>query len=277
MIVIENLTYGEERALYNSENLHIISCRFDGEEDGESAIKESENILAEDCYFNLRYPLWHCNEVTVACSEMSEKCRAPLWYSKNIRLEKNKINGTKALRECENIEILNSVIVSDEFGWSSKQIKAEKTQLAGEYFMLRARDISLKSCSVSGKYSFQYIDNTVIEDCIINTKDAFWHAKNVVVKNSVIRGEYLGWYSENLTFENCKIIGTQPFCYCKGLKLIDCEMADADLSFEKSQVWARIKTPIVSIKNPTEGRIEAPSCEKIILTDPNAKCEIVIG
>ena len=276
MILIENLTYGEERALYNSENLHLVSCRFDGEEDGESALKESDNILVEDCYFNLRYPFWHDKDVTIACSNMSENCRAPLWYSKNIRLEKNKMNGTKALRECENVEITDSVIVSDEFGWSTMNINAKNTQFAGEYFMLRARDITLENISQSGKYSFQYIENAVLENCTLNTKDAFWHAKNVVLKNCTIRGEYFAWYSENLTLENCKIIGTQPLCYCKDLVLDNCEMIDADLSFEKSHVVAKLKGSILSIKNPLSGKITVPTCGEIILSDPLAKCEIVI-
>ena len=65
----------------------------------------------------------------------------------------------------------------------------------------------------------------------------------MVVRNSTVKGEYLAWYCENVTFEHCKIIGTQPLCYCKGLRLVDCEMIDTDLSFEKSQVEATITTP----------------------------------
>lgn len=69
----------------------------------------------------------------------------------------------------------------------------------------------------------------------------------------MVKGEYLAWYSENITFENCKIIGTQPLCYCKNLKLIDCEMVDTDLSFERSEVEATLTAPIVSIKTLCRG------------------------
>ena len=65
--------------------------------------------------------------------------------------------------------------------------------------------------------------------------------------------------AKNVTFENCRIIGTQPLCYCRGLKLIDCEMIDTDLAFERSEVEASITTPVISIKNPLSGHITVPS------------------
>lgn len=85
----------------------------------------------------------------------------------------------------------------------------------------------------------------------------------------------MAWYSENLTFENCKIIGTQPFCYCKNLKLIDCEMIDTDLCFEKSEVEATIITPVVSIKNPMCGTIMVPEVGEVIRDAENSKGKIL--
>jgi hypothetical protein len=142
--------------------------------------------------------------------------------------------------------------------------------------MLRSLGLDFKRFTLNGKYSFQYITDAVFENCVFNTKDAFWHAKNVIVRNSVVNGEYLAWYAEDITFINCKIIGTQPFCYCKGLKLVECEMIDADLAFEKSSVEATLTAPVVSIKNPTSGYIRLPSCNEVIMSDTNAKCEITV-
>ena len=50
---IENQEYDQERALYDSHNVIARNCRFDGPADGESAFKESSDIVAEHCYFNL--------------------------------------------------------------------------------------------------------------------------------------------------------------------------------------------------------------------------------
>lgn len=277
MKIIENMTFGEERALYNSDGIILKNCSFDGEEDGESALKESRNIEAYDCYFNLRYPLWHDTGLKISGSEMTELCRAALWYSSGIEIENSELHGIKALRECENISIKNCDIASSEFGWFVKNIKMYDSTAKSEYFMMRSCEIDFKNVVFSGKYSFQYIKNSVFENCKFDTKDAFWHAENVTVRNSIVKGEYLAWYSENLTFENCVIIGTQPLCYCKNLKLINCEMHDTDLCFEKSDVYAEITTPVISIKNVHSGKIYVPEVSEIINDDENAKGEIIIG
>ena len=277
MKTISNQTFGQERALYGSDGILLRHCTFDGPEDGESALKECRNIEAEDCFFNLRYPFWHDNNLKISASKMTELCRAALWYSVGIEIVDTKLHGIKALRECNQIKMNGCDIISPEFGWSVHNMEMENCMAQSEYFMMRSDSLAFKGVQLTGKYSFQYIQNSVFEDCVFDTKDAFWHAKSVVVRNSVVKGEYLAWYCENVTFENCKIIGTQPFCYCKGLKLIDCEMEDTDLCFEKSEVEASITTPVISIKNPLSGRISVPSVGEVIRDDNQSKGEVVSG
>ena len=132
---------------------------------------------------------------------------------------------------------------------------------------------------MKGKYSFQYIENMKMDHSELDTKDAFGHRKNVTVENSVIKGEYLGWYSEGLTLIHCKIIGTQPLCYCKNLRLIDCTMEETDLSFEYSEVDAKVKGNILSVKNPKSGKIVADSIGEIVREDSimQSTCEICVG
>lgn len=275
METISNQTFGQERALYGSDGILLRHCAFDGPEDGESALKECRNIVAENCFFNLRYPFWHDNNLKISDSEMTELCRAALWYSAGIEIVDTKLYGIKALRECNQIKMSGCDIISPEFGWSVHNMEMGDSAVQSEYFMMRSASLMFKRVQLTGKYSFQYIQNSVFEDCRFDTKDAFWHAKNVVVRNSVVKGEYLAWYCENVTFENCKIIGTQPLCYCKGLKLIHCEMEDTDLCFEKSEVEASITTPVISIKNPLSGRISVPSVGEVIRDDSQSKGEVV--
>lgn len=277
MQIIKNGKFEEERALYGSNELRLINCSFDGDLDGESALKESSDIIAEECFFNLRYPFWHVDRLSLDNCEMTELCRAALWYSDGITVKNSRLHGIKALRECRNICISDSSIKSPEFGWFSKNVKIQDSDASGEYFMFKGEEIRMSGVSFTGKYSFQYISNSVFENCVIDTKDAFWHARDVVVKNSVVKGEYLAWYSENVTFENCVIYGTQPLCYCKGLRLLNCEMHGADLAFELSEVDATLTTPIISIKNPINGRISLPAVDEIINDVKEASCVIDVG
>lgn len=277
MTRIDNQTFDEERALYGRTDISTIRCNFDGPADGESAFKECSNVSVEHCFFNLRYPFWHNHILHICESEMTEFCRAALWYSNHIDIADTKIHGIKALRECSDVLINNCDIISPEFGWSTKNITMENSTAISEYFMLRSDNLNFTHIEFTGKYSFQYIKNAFFENCVFDTKDAFWHAENVVVKDSVIKGEYLAWYSNGLTLENCKIVGTQPLCYCKNLTLNNCEMIDTDLCFEKSELTATITTPVISIKNPLSGIIHVPSVGEVIRDDENSKGEIILS
>ena len=268
MKLIENKNFDQERALYGSNNLKVVNCSFEGENDGESALKECKNIFVDNSLFDLRYPFWHNDILTITNSKLTINCRAALWYCNDINIDSSKLHGIKAIRECSNINITNSDISSSEFGWFSKNIQITKSSITSEYCLLKSEKIHLKNVHFNGKYSFQYIKNAIFEDCEFNTKDAFWHGEDIIVRNSIVKGEYLAWYSNNITFENCTIIGTQPLCYCKNLKLINCKMIDTDLSFEKSEVEADIISDIISVKNPISGYINALDINEIILEEP---------
>lgn len=279
MKVIRNRNFPNERDLYGAEDVRLERCTFDGNADGESALKEAKNVELTECFMNLRYPLWHDEGVKLDKVVMTDKCRAALWYSKDIRASECNMFGIKAVRESEDIEISGSKIVLPEFGWKSKNIRLSDSDIESEYLLLLSSDIRLDRVKFKGKYSFQYVENMLIENSILDTKDAFWHSKNVTVRSSVVKGEYLAWYSENLTLEDCKIIGTQPLCYCKNLRLINCEMEGTDFSFEYSDVDADIRGSVLSVKNPRSGRIAADGIGELIYTDDSkyeCRCDVIL-
>lgn len=124
-----NETFDQERAFYGQDGVTLTDCVFDGPADGESALKECTNLTTDKCLLNLRYPFWHDDEVLIENSTMTENCRAALWYSKRIRIRDSKLNGIKALRECEDVKIERSQIQSAEFGWSVRNIQMSDTDV----------------------------------------------------------------------------------------------------------------------------------------------------
>ena len=270
--IISNAQFDEERALYNLKNTRVENCRFEGPADGESALKEARNIQVANTAFSLRYPLWHVEGFTLENCSMDEKARAAIWYARNGHITGSTLGGIKALRECDNITLKNSTVVSQEFGWKCRNIALEDTEVTAEYLFLDSRDVTLDRVKMKGKYSFQYMENLTIRDSYLDTKDAFWHSKNVTVINSTVKGEYLAWFSEGLTLINCHIIGTQPLCYCKNLKLQDCTMEGTDLAFEYSDVEATINGHVDSVKNPRSGHITLDSVGEIIMGDAVMEC-----
>lgn len=266
-MIFENKTYDEERALYGLKSAKVLSCRFEGPQDGESAFKECSDIEVDKCFFALRYPFWHVTNAKITDCEMTETCRAALWYDKNVEIKSSVLGGIKALRECDDILLSGCRIESEEFAWKVRGFKISDCELKSQYPFFECRDMDIEKLSMTGKYSFQYVENVVIRNSVLKTKDAFWHAKNVTCENCVIEGEYLAWYSENLRLINCTIRGTQPLCYCKGLVLENCTMENTDLSFERSEVEATVKGNIISVKNPLKGFVKADSIDEIIVED----------
>jgi hypothetical protein len=269
---IANQSFDQERALYHLQHTDVKNCVFAGPADGESVLKEARDVGIYGCDFSLRYPLWHVEGFCLEGSRMDEKTRAAIWYAKDGKIADSVLGGIKAVRECENIAITGSKIVSAEFGWKSRNVTLTDTKVHAEYIFLDSRDVTLDRVNMSGKYSFQYMENLTIRDSYLDTKDAFWHSKNVTVENSTVKGEYLAWFSEGLTLINCHIIGTQPLCYCKDLKLINCTMEGTDLSFEYSDVEAQIRGHIDSVKNPRSGSITADSVGEVIFGDAVMEC-----
>ena len=136
MMIYEDRTFEEERALYGSDGIEVINCRFDGPADGESAMKESKNITVRKSFFNLRYPFWHDENVYIEDCDMTELCRAALWYSGGIEIDNTRMHGIKGLRECHDVVIKNSDIVSPEFGWSVTGINMTDSSAESDIYLI---------------------------------------------------------------------------------------------------------------------------------------------
>ena len=102
--VFKGLSLDEERALYGISNADVVDCRFDGPADGESALKEASLVNVSGCFMNLRYPFWHLSSSKIADCILTEKCRAALWYDKDVEIEGCRLGGIKALHPEESME-----------------------------------------------------------------------------------------------------------------------------------------------------------------------------
>jgi hypothetical protein len=270
--------YENERSLYNQKDLEVISCRFEGPTDGESPLKEGTNISAKACYFDLRYPFWHDENLIVENCTLTEKSRAAFWYDNHVNVSASTLHGIKAFRECQDVKLKDCDVISPEFMWRDNGVLIDRCSVKSEYPFFEDTQLNADRLTLEGKYSFQYVKGGTIAHSELHTKDAFWHSEGLIVSDSLIDGEYLGWYSKNLHLIRCHINGTQPLCYCEGLVLEDCTMENTDLAFEYSDVQATIKGSIASVKNPRSGKIVADEIGAIIHQDSKypSNCEILV-
>ena len=267
MELIKDCEFSGERVLFARHNLELVNVHIGL---GESPLKKCSDIIARNCIFDGKYPFWHTDRFTVENCTFNIGARSGPWYSKDCRMIDCKVEAPKLFREMDGVYVRRTDFPNgQEMFWNCRNIDLKDVRIdACDYLFMNSRNIVIEDYEQHGNYSFQYAANVRIKNAKIYSKDAFWNTENVTVENSLLDGEYLGWHSQNLTLINCHILGTQPLCYARRLKFVNCTFGDdADLAFEESEVEADIVSPVVSVKNPKTGFINAPAIGNIIIDE----------
>lgn len=266
MEILQNKTFTGERAMFKSNNKSFENCIF---EDGESPLKESNNIVLNNCFFKWKYPLWYCKNIKVANCVWDDTGRSGIWYTNDISITDCTINAPKQFRRCKNINIDNVKFTNAiETMWMCDNVTIKNCHITGDYFLMNSSNIYLENVIIDGNYCFDGCKNVYAINCVFNSKDAFWNSINVKIINSKIIGEYLSWNTYNIEFENCEIQSNQGLCYIDYLTLKNCYLYNTFLSFEFcSNVDALILSVVDSIKNPISGIIKCTGVKELIM-DP---------
>lgn len=279
MKLIKDQEFGGERPLYTLHDAKLENVTIHL---GESSIKESGNIEAENCTFEGKYVFWECRGFKTTNCLYRESARSSLWYSENGTLVNCRVEAPKMFRRMKGIRIENCDFTNaQETLWDCDDVVIKDSRIENaDYLGMHTNNVSIENYHQEGNYSFQYSKNVEIKNSLLNSKDAFWECENVTLTDCEINGEYLGWYSKNLRLIRCHITGEQPLCYCENLYMEDCTMGeDANLAFEYSTIEATIKGHVHSIKNPTSGNIEVESVGEIIIDENQkspANCKIKV-
>lgn len=254
-----------ERALFNSKDLLISYSTF---ADGESPLKESQNIKIDHTMFKWKYPLWYCKNIVVEDSTLFEMARSGIWYTENIFIRNTMIEAPKTFRRAKGIT-LEKVNIPNAYEtlWNCGNISLKNVTAKGDYFGMNSTDIKIDGFELIGNYSFDGGKNIEIHNAKMLSKDAFWNCENVTVYDSFISGEYLGWNSKNLTFVNCTIESLQGMCYIDNLVMKNCRLLNTTLAFEYSTVDVHINSTIDSVMNPAGGIIRADGIDELIMDE----------
>lgn len=270
MELIKDKEFGGERPLFATHDLRLENIVIT---DGESGIKQCQNIEADNCRFYGKYPWWHVDGARISNCFFDAGSRSAIWYTNNLVMHDCRIEGPKFFREMHNVELEDVKITdADETFWKVDGLKLRNVTLnGGTYPFMFSKNIFIDGLITDSKYVFQYCQNVEIHNAHITTKDSFWECENVTIYDSVLDGEYLAWHSKNVRLVNCTLSGEQLLCYCDNLVLENCTFdAACDRVFEYSTVNAQIKGHIENIKNPTSGHIVADSIGSITI-DKNVR------
>ena len=252
-----------ERALFHAKDLSIKDAIFD---DGESPLKESQNIELLGCMFKWKYPLWYCKHVVAKECKWFDMARAGVWYTDDLYVENAMIEAPKNFRRCKDIVLKNvDFFHAEETLWNCNHVKLMNVTAKGDYFAMNSNDMYISDFKLDGNYSFDGCRNVEIHNATLLSKDAFWNSENITVYDSFISGEYLGWNAKNLTLINCTIESLQGMCYIDNLVMKNCKLLNTTLAFEYSSVEAEIASGIDSVMNPTSGTIKAEYIKELIM------------
>ena len=271
MTEIKDCEFGGERPLYRLHDARLERVTI---HPGESSIKESGRIEADDCVFEGKYVFWECRGFHVRRSRFEASARSSLWYSQDGTLTDCLVDAPKMFRRMQGITLERCRFTdAQETLWDCDRVAICDCEIQhADYLGMRTDHVCIHRLRLDGNYAFQYSRGVEIHDSLLNTKDALWDSEDVTITDSEINGEYLAWYSRNLTLIRCHITGEQPLCYCENLTLEDCTFGDdANLAFEYSTVHATIRGDIVSIKNPTSGSIRVAGKIGETIIDQNQK------
>lgn len=258
-----------ERALFHAKDMSIHYSTF---ADGESPLKESENIELYHSMFKWKYPLWYSKNITLKECSLFEMARAGIWYTDHISLTDCIIEAPKIFRRATNIRLKNVTLHNaEETLWHCNQIKMENVSAKGHYFAMNSNNIEIDGFELVGNYSFDGCKNMTIRNAKMLSKDAFWNCENVTVYDSFISGEYLGWNAKNITFINCIIESLQGMCYMDNIVMKNCRLLNTTLAFEYSTVDAQINGTIDSVFNPMSGTIHVDKIGKLIQEENRVK------
>lgn len=260
-----------ERALFGTHDAKISYCTFDN---GESPLKESSDLIVDNCLFKWKYPFWYTNNVTVKDSAFFEMARAGIWYVQNFSMENTVVQAPKNFRRVDGLTLINvSIPNAAETLWQCKNVKMNNVTAKGDYFAMNSTDMEIENLTLDGNYSFDGGKNIVVRNSKLLSKDAFWNAENITVYDSFISGEYLGWNSKNITLINCTIESLQGMCYIDNLVMKNCRLINTTLAFEYSQCDVEIIGKVESVFNPNGGRIKADTISELIMDGRRVKID----
>ena len=232
MELIKDKEFGGERPLFATHDLRLENVIIT---DGESGIKQCQNMEASECRFYGKYPWWHVDGALIEDCYFAVGSRSAVWYTNDLVMRRCRIDGPKFFREMNNLELEDvNITDADETFWRVNSLRLKNVTLHG------------------GTYPFMFSENIYV----------------VTVYDSNLDGEYLGWHSKNVRLVNCHLTGEQLLCYTQNLVLENCTFDKmCDRVFEYSTVEADIRGHIENIKNPTSGHIVADSIGSVTIDE----------
>jgi hypothetical protein len=173
MDLIKNKEFGGERPLFATHDLRLENVTIT---DGESGIKQCQNMEASECRFYGKYPWWHVDGALIEDCYFAVGSRSAIWYTNDLVMRRCRIDGPKFFREMNNVELEDvNITDADETFWKINGLRLKNVTLhGGTYPFMFCENVFVDGLNSDSKYVFQYCKNVEVHNARILTKDSFW-------------------------------------------------------------------------------------------------------
>ena len=129
MELIKAKEFGGERPLFTIHDTRLENITIT---DGESGIKQCQNIEASNCRFYGKYPWWHVDGALIEDCYFALDSRSAIWYTNDLVMRRCRIDAPKFFREMKNVELEDvEMCDADETFWKVDGLKLKNVRLHG--------------------------------------------------------------------------------------------------------------------------------------------------
>lgn len=158
---IKQQYFSGERALFGTNDVAIKHAVF---LDGESPLKESENVSIDESTFTYKYPVWNSVNTVMTNSKVELEARAGFWYDNGLTIKDSVIMAPKEIRNSQNVTVYDSF-------------------LSGKYLSWHAENITFINCTIETEQGLCYLEHLTMKNCtMMNSDRVFEFCSNVDVE-----------------------------------------------------------------------------------------------
>lgn len=155
--------------------------------------------------------------------------------------------GESCLKECENIEVYNTIFSWKYPMWYSKDIKCENVRLletarSGIWY---TSNISIINSTIDAPKTFRRSSNIKLENVsMVNASETLWNCKDINIKNVTAKGDYFGMNSKNIVIDRLNLTGNYCFDGCSNIRIKNSSLMAKDSFWNCDDVIVKDSTII---------------------------------
>ena len=185
------------------------------------------NLVVEECLFQSTIgesPIKECCDIEVINSTFD--IRYPFWHSNNVRIEKCdfSINTRAPFWYNKNINLYNSIINSPKALREVVDGLIVNCDIVSNEFGWNVKQFTIMDSNLESEYAFLNSSSLDINHINFKGKYSFQYVKNSTIRDSILNTKDAFWHSSNVTVINCEINGEYLGWYSENLHLINCKI-----------------------------------------------------